>query len=68
MLVALILYSNKLVVSIPLEINNITKSKELDVGYNKLTGHFPENICLNGSLEHLGAANNHIIGPIPKSF
>ncbi|KAL7208636.1 hypothetical protein ACSBR1_030384 [Camellia fascicularis] len=38
------------------------------IGYNKLVGHLPENLCFSGLLTRLFAADNNLTGPIPKSL
>ena len=64
----LILLMNKLTSSLPLEINNLTNFISQQLGYNNFIGHLPQHICLAGSLEYLGAINNHFTGPTLKSL
>jgi len=57
-LVDLDLYLNSLSRAIPTELGYLTKMEELDLGYNKVTGTMPEELCSlfsSGKLKKLWA-------------
>ncbi|XP_052190019.1 MDIS1-interacting receptor like kinase 2-like [Diospyros lotus] len=60
-LTKLALFTNK-------RIANLTHLERFVINDNKLTGRLPQNLCLDGSLIGLGAANNNLTGNIPKSL
>ncbi|CAN6449156.1 unnamed protein product [Victoria cruziana] len=44
------------------------KLRKFDISFNKLMGTIPEKICIGGLLNHIGAAENRLIGPLPRSL
>eukprot|EP00261_Vitis_vinifera_P037843 XP_019079086.1 PREDICTED: probable leucine-rich repeat receptor-like protein kinase At1g35710 [Vitis vinifera] len=64
----LFLDHNKLSGAIPLEMNNITHLKSLQLVENNFIGQLPQEICLGSVLENFTASGNHFTGPIPKGL
>ncbi|XP_058003909.1 MDIS1-interacting receptor like kinase 2 [Hevea brasiliensis] len=54
--------------SLPLEFNNLSHLKSLQLYGNGFTGCLPENVCLGGLLENFTAFDNYFSGSIPKTL
>ena len=64
----LVLYNCALNGSIPQQIGTLTRLRELDLGFNNLTGELPLSLANLSQLEYLALSNNRLHGSIPPEF